>query len=682
MRGQALQARPLEQMADEGASMRKVAIIVAVGLLHVAAAVAAPVPLQHFARKAEFESAQISPTGDYLAVAAPSGDQTALGIIDLKNRKLAASLRFTRGEHVANYWWVSPKRVVVAIANREGPLDQPRLTGELYAMDADGARKIYLFGYRGATQVGSHRRGAVKENAWGILEHPLPQDPEHALISVWPWHRAEMSYPMIERINVDNGVRTRVAVVPAYAPLRTAVDRSGQLRMVAGRDDKGDHQLLVPDDQVDGGWRLLAHPGGSPKTLTLHHASPGGDKVFLTSNDASGRDCLREYRVQTASFASRACSDASAFGEPVFSFDDEQLIGMRSETGVPRLSFFDERHPDAKLMKALLKTFGAQRVRVTSSTLDGRAVVVLVDAGSNPGDFFLVDRATHKAEYIMSKRAWIDPAAMAPVRAMSYRTRDGATIHGYLTVPRGKESQPMPLVVMPHGGPHGIRDWWEWDAWSQALASRGYAVLRVNYRGSGGYGAAHEEMGYRRWGTLMQDDLTDAVKWAVDTKVADAQRICIFGASYGGYAALMSATREPDLYRCAIAFAGVYDLVSQAEDSDTSDSLMGRLYLERALGDEALMREQSPVTHIAALKAPVLIAHGTADKRVPFSQAKILRKALKKHDKAYEWLEFGREEHGFYDDENHEHFLEKAIDFLDRHIGDRRPAAAAQPASP
>jgi dipeptidyl aminopeptidase/acylaminoacyl peptidase len=314
---------------------------------------------------------------------------------------------------------------------------------------------------------------------------------------------------------------------------------------------------------------------------------------------------------------------------------------------------------------------------VTSRTLDGRKIVVLVDSDRNPGDFYLIDRESRKAEYLLSRRSWIDPAAMAPVEAITYRTRDGATIHAYLTAAAGASASKAPLVVVPHGGPHGPRDFWAWDPWAQALASRGYAVLQPNFRGSGGYGYAHQSAGYRKWGTLMQDDLTDAVKWAVGQGIADPARVCIMGGSYGGYAALMSPTREPDLYRCAIGFAGVYDLISQSEDSDIPDSLMGRNYLEEVLGDAATMREQSPVTHIEKLRVPVLIAHGTADKRVPFSQAKVLRKALKKHDKAFEWAEYEDEEHGFWIEKNHEDFLTRALTFLDRHIGAAAPAAAS-----
>jgi dipeptidyl aminopeptidase/acylaminoacyl peptidase len=316
-------------------------------------------------------------------------------------------------------------------------------------------------------------------------------------------------------------------------------------------------------------------------------------------------------------------------------------------------------------------------VEVTSSTLDGSRFVILVSSDRNPGDFYLVDRKPLKANYLLSRRSWIDPSAQAPSEAVSYVTRDGATVHGYLTARKGLATRNGPLVIMPHGGPHGLRDVWGWDAWVQALASRGYSVLQVNYRGSDGYGYAHEASGYRKWGTLMQDDLTDAVRWAVREGIADPARVCIMGASYGGYAALMSAVREPDLYRCAIGASGIYDLANWAKETDIAESKGGRLYLDKVLGGGGLRSAQSPVTQIERLKVPVLIAHGTKDDRVPFSQAEILRAALDKSGKAYEWAEYRGEEHGFYQEANHEDFLKRSIEFLDKHIGPQSQAANA-----
>lgn len=646
-------------------------------------AAAAPVPLKDFARHDEFRAAEISPNGEYLAVTMLVEGRGALGIIDLATHKVTGQLRFQEGSEVAFFDWVTPTRVVVSVARSYGPLDQPRLTGELYGINADGSGRTYLFGYRGADQTSGAATTSVRaEYASAYLFNPLVDDPLAALVRVYRWRNGgdARGYrdPSIERIDVFTGKREHIAALPGYEPAQAVAGRSGVLRFAVTTDDSQEPRLYARNENAPGGWKEVRQPHAPPEEVDLHLATADGSAVFLTSDEGGGRECLREYRVDSGALTERKCREAGAVGAPVFSFDTNALIGLRHEDGKPELEWVDAKHPDALLLRSLVKAFGGQRVRVTSRTVDGQKLLVSVDSDRNPGDFYLVDRKTLKATYLLSRRAWIDPKTQSPVEAITYKTRDGATIHGFLTARDGLATRKGPLVLMPHGGPHGPRDYWVWDNWAQALASRGYSVLQVNYRGSGGYGYAHQAAGYRKWSTLMQDDLTDAVRWAIGQGIADEKRVCIMGASYGGYAALMSPLREPDLYRCAIAFAGVYDVVAQSATSDISESRFGRMYLQEVLGDDEQQRQHSPVTYLEELKAPVLIAHGTDDKRVPFSQAKILRKAMEKLGKPYEWAEYDGERHGFYKEANHEDFLKRSIEFLDKHIGPDAPAKTAE----
>jgi dipeptidyl aminopeptidase/acylaminoacyl peptidase len=237
--------------------------------------------------------------------------------------------------------------------------------------------------------------------------------------------------------------------------------------------------------------------------------------------------------------------------------------------------------------------------------------------------------------------------------------------------------------VFPHGGPHGVRDWWEFDPEVQLLASRGYAVLQVNFRGSGGYGMAFESAGHGEWGAKMLDDIADATRWAVEQKVAPADRICIYGASYGGFAALMGAAREPDLYRCAIGQAGVYDLQLMWESGDIPDMRGGRDYLERVLGtDAARLRAQSPVYNAQNIKAPVLLIHGKADERADYEQARRMKEALEQSQKKFEWLALGREGHGVYDEQTRREVYERILQFLDANLRPSPPQASARPGTP
>ncbi|MCG8464102.1 MAG: prolyl oligopeptidase family serine peptidase, partial [Xanthomonadales bacterium] len=270
----------------------------------------------------------------------------------------------------------------------------------------------------------------------------------------------------------------------------------------------------------------------------------------------------------------------------------------------------------------------------------------------------------------MARRSWIDKQRLRPVQNIELTARDGQKLRGYLTLP-ADEKKPYPLVVLPHGGPFGIRDYRDFNGEVQLLAHNGYAVLQVNFRGSGGYGTAFEKAGHRQWGQAMQDDLTDATQWLVEQGYADKNRMCIFGASYGGYAALMGVIREPDLYRCAIGYAGVYDLNMMYEEGGLRYYSDGVTYLERTLGEDSPeLKAYSPVHQVDKIKVPLFIAHGGEDRVVPDEHAKALRDALKDANKEFEWLHYRREVHGFANQEHLQAFYSKVLAFLDEHIGE------------
>jgi dipeptidyl aminopeptidase/acylaminoacyl peptidase len=304
-----------------------------------------------------------------------------------------------------------------------------------------------------------------------------------------------------------------------------------------------------------------------------------------------------------------------------------------------------------------------------------------VQSDRNPGDFYLFDLATRNAQLIAHAQPWVDPRRIRPMEPIQVTARDGVVMHGFLTTPAGVK--PYPLVVLPHGGPHGIHDAWGYNPEVQLLASRGYAVLQINYRGSGGYGSGFEHLGYRQWGLSMQDDITDATHWAINQGYADAHRVCIYGASYGGYAALEGAVREPDLYRCAAGYAGVYDLRVQMDKSDTQESDMGTAYLHLVLGtDRDDLLNRSPLGGVGKIKADVLLIHGESDPRVPFKNFQEFTRALDQNGKHYETEVEAGEGHGFFVPEHREAAYRTLLDFLARNTAPEGQAATAAGTTP
>jgi dipeptidyl aminopeptidase/acylaminoacyl peptidase len=315
-----------------------------------------------------------------------------------------------------------------------------------------------------------------------------------------------------------------------------------------------------------------------------------------------------------------------------------------------------------------MKSFPGNLVSIIDFARDDGKVLFYVWGDRNPGAYYVLDRGNNSVQLINQAMPWIAAGALAPTTPVAFTTRDGMTLHGFYTGPATQG--PKPMIVMPHGGPHGPYDNWGYDRDAQFLASRGYGVLQVNFRGSGGRGRKFEESGYQQWGGRMQDDLADGVKWAIDNKIADPNRICTFGASYGGYAALMQPIRYPELYKCAIGYVGVYDLQVMKKKGDIPRAKSGKRYLERVLGsDEAQLQAWSPAQNVDKVKVPVFLVQGAIDQRVPMAQFNALKDAFSGAGVKVETMVAQGEGHGFYKPENTAELYKRMEAFLAKYIG-------------
>ncbi|CAN5336433.1 hypothetical protein BH11PSE9_BH11PSE9_13210 [soil metagenome] len=320
-----------------------------------------------------------------------------------------------------------------------------------------------------------------------------------------------------------------------------------------------------------------------------------------------------------------------------------------------------------------------QRVNILSDDSGGR-ILVFSHGDVDPGRWYVLDIASSRLREVGQVKPDIDPATMRPMETLDYKSGDGLTIPAYLTRPKGV-SGPAPLVVLIHGGPN-VRDHWGWDPEVQLLAANGYAVFQPQFRGSTGFGRSFEHAGYGQWGLAMQDDITDGVKYLVAKGMADPERICIVGASYGGYAALWGVVKTPDLYKCAVTFAGVTDIEYMLKDwSDTNSSAVAReIQLTRvgdAAKDKARFGQVSPLKQAGRIKVPLLIAHGDEDERVPISHSRKLMDALKENGKTFEWLPLKGEGHGFTYVANQRKYYAAVLKFLDQNIGSQSKATTA-----
>jgi dipeptidyl aminopeptidase/acylaminoacyl peptidase len=337
--------------------------------------------------------------------------------------------------------------------------------------------------------------------------------------------------------------------------------------------------------------------------------------------------------------------------------------------GKPHTRFFDPKGREAHLYEMLSSAFPDDSVMVTSTTNDGKIALVSTYSDRDPGSFYLFDAETKKAAYLLSRRSWIDPEKMAKVKPVELTARDGMLMRGYLTLPPGKDGRNLPLVIYPHGGPFGIYDTWGFDTEPQILAAAGYAVLQVNYRGSGNYGRSFHQSGAQQWGLTMQDDLTDATRWAIDQGIADRNRICMYGASYGAYASLMGVAKEPALYKCAAGYVGVYDLVTlSAQESRESKRL--NIWTSEWLGSGPVLASVSPNRIADRIKVPVFLAAGGEDETAPIAHSERMEAALKKAGIPVETLYYRTEGHGFYTVEHQREYYTRLLAFLARNLGE------------
>ena len=634
------------------------------------------VDVESFIKRDKFTDIKISPTGEYLAATVPMDDKTILAIIRRSDNKVTANFAMGQHNHVADFTWVNPERVVISMAEKFGSLDQPQLTGELFAINADGTQPENLIGYRvQGAGLGTKIQPKKVEAVAAFLVDDLPADDENVIISVTPF--AADTFSRAEKMDVYTGRRTRVA----SAPVRNArfiTDNAGIVRFARGsgtdlvsklyyRAGEGADWKLVNDENVSG--RIESPIGFSADDRT----------AYLEVENSEGPNAIVAYDIATGARTELFRDSTVDPGGYIYRPHTGIPVGVDLANGRWTTHFIDRAAPEARLQKSLESAFAGSSVTVTSQTKDGRLALVRVSSDRNPGDYYLFDTVAKKADFLLANRDWLDPEALHPAQPVSFKARDGLPIHGYLTRPKGASGR-LPLVVMPHGGPFGIRDYWRFDDDAQMLASAGYAVLQVNFRGSGGYGRAFEHAGARQWGKAMQDDVTDATKWAVAEGHADGSKVCLYGASYGAYASLMGVAKEPDLYRCAVGYVGAYDLPTMHTEGDIQESGSGQSYIDQWIGPRADVAAVSPTRMADRIKVPVFMAAGGEDRRTPIQHTKMMEQALRKAGKQVETLYYDTEGHGFYKPENRREYYTRLLAFLSRHLGGATASTAA-PAS-
>lgn len=618
------------------------------------ASAAEPPPVGAFTDAPAVSLVSISPTGKYLAIAMRQGEERAFQVVTHPEREVKVNFLLGEDRQVANAAWISDDLLLATPARRMWWTggEQRASTGELVTINAATGR---------SRTIGS-----------GRPLHLLPAMPNHILVAAsesprfGEVHRYDLRLPHSRQIKQLRQVAR--SPTPQNAGGGFVVDADGRVAFAIGNTE--DYRTVVHYRSDDGeDWQLLeSHRTRGQGWEPVHFGPRPGTYYTLDSRDAPTRG-LGLYDVADGSHEVLVRHRQADVGPLQCDYDCQRVYGVLVQHHYPRVVYVDPVHPLAKAHAMLARTYPEDLVLLTSVTQDAKQAVAFVSGDRRPGDYLLVDVDARKVAPLVATRPNLPAEALSPMTPVELKARDGRTVYGFVTSPPSAP-KPGPLAVLVHGGPHGISDSWGFNGEVQLLASRGYHVLQVNYRGSGGYGVEYERAGYGEWGRKIEDDVADGVRWAVQSGIADAGRVCVLGFSYGGYSALMGAARDPELYRCAVGGSGIYDLELLHKTGDMPRLRALLSYLDQALGDDPeVLAARSPTTLASRIAARVLLVHGTEDRRAPPVHAQRMRAALERSGNAPEWMLLKGHGHGFATNRARREVYEHILEFLDANIG-------------
>jgi dienelactone hydrolase len=646
-----------------------------------APAMAQQIPAADFARYADLDEVALSPTGEYLALAVPSvdGHETNLQIVKLADGSTVKTLRFGRESHVMGVTWTDDEEITVARAKRWPMEEYLTSMGELMSTNLTGDKQRTLFAY---TLDELTQRGRNKDLGSAFLEKVLDKEPGKILVSFYCWPNikecGEKGDTVVFKVDSRTGARKEMErIEDGDVESSLVFDHDGIARVAYSEHMDGTPKMSyrpkpaspwTPLPASIAGWEIAGGVLAQDNNTLYARVSDKGEPTQLYKIDLAagtrtkllGRD---DASVGTILVGGRA-------GEP---------FGVSTTSPKPSVQYLDPASKWAQLHAALMQRFKGQMVYFLEFTRDDNKVLFWTSSDRQPGNYYLLDRANgNKIVQVGSRKPWFDGKTLAQVRPIEFKTRDGVKLFGFYTAPVGGGTGPRPLVVMPHGGPYGVSDDWTFDTYAQFLASRGYGVLQVNYRGSGDRGDNFMNQAMREWGGMIQNDITDGVKYAIEQKLADPSKICMFGGSFGGYSALMQPILNPGMYKCAIGYVGVYDLSLLVRNKESESENAERFFV-RSLGtDTAALAKASPAYRAAEVKVPVMLVHGKADSNVRMGQFRAMDKALRDVGQVPETFLAPGEGHGFSNPDNITELYNRMANFLDKYIGPNATTAATQ----
>ena len=652
---------------------RRVALVLAGTFATLAHAADDPAGPEHFFGSPRMTGASISPDGQTVAMtmAGPDTGRIRLVAMNLGTKKLTLLASYDDTD-VRSFHWINDHRLVFDLTDLQEPVGEHKFASGLYAVNVDGSvlRQLLNRQWDAWVQAG----GAQQLLPWWthFLRAVGDGSDDVYVSTAQEYDQTHVDYVKLDRLDTIHGRVTEVET-PVHS-FAWVFDSHGSLRVATTQKDN--HTAVMARDPATGQWselgnfeRFYGDKAFSPEFIDAD------DTLYVSANYGGNTTAVWTYDLAHHKMADKPYLVSQRYDlDPRYLVWQGKLAGLRYlvDAEVTQWIAPDLEALQAKVDKLLPST--VNRLSIAPHG-DGRYVVIEAYSDHVPGLYFLYSVPDGKLMTLGNARPDIDPKKMADMEQVHYAARDGLEIPAYLSVPRGAERRNLPLVVLVHGGPYVRGRVWGWDPEVQFLAAHGYVVLEPEFRGSTGYGQKLFTAGWKQWGLAMQDDLADGVKWAVAQGLADPNRVCIAGASYGGYAVLMGLIKDPDVYRCGVDWVGVTDIdllyTSRWSDLDDAWKKYGMTKLiGDPVADAAKFKATSPVENAAKIRAPVLLAYGAKDKRVPIEHGERFHDALMKQPGAKaEWIVYKDEGHGWYYHDDKIDFWNRVTKFLDANIG-------------
>lgn len=660
-------------MANAWFRCRMAALALRAILAGASVAQAAPPPAENFVRPPATQQVLMSPSGKRLAmVMAGDNGRMVLATLDLPPQGPAKVVGAVNNADVHRAGWVNDDRLVYE-AYDEGLYISAGHAGTL-AVNHDGSdsRPLIIWGAEQEV-IGTRIKGKVLPYGWSMLQ-TLDDGSADVIVAQRTFSATgELVEVTLGRLNTLNGSLRTIGIGMPSRAIEWVFDAQGEPVVV--RTNDGGRDRLHWREPGSTQWTVIEdHEETSDQVLKPLYLEGSGDLIVSTLAGRNTRG-LYAYNLKKRKLDPEPLVVVDRYDTGNIESDPKarQVIGAHMLTDRPTSLWFTQR------MAGVQKAVDGARPGRFNRLLCGRCessafYAVLSQSDRDPGEFLLYDPAQRTLRKIAEVRPWIDEIAQGRRSFHWVEARDGLPIPLAVTHPPGSSlDQPLPAVVLVHGGPSARGADLRWDAEAQFLATRGYRVIEPDFRGSTGYGQRHMRAGWKQWGQAMEDDLADAVRWAVGQKLVDPARVCIYGASYGGYAALMGPIRYPEMFRCAASFAGVTDieLMFSSARSDMTDDI--RRYSAPVLigdpkTDVEMLRAASPIRRVAEIKVPVLLAQGLRDKRVPREHANAFQTAARRAGVMVERIDYAEEAHGWSDPADHADFLRRLQAFLDRSL--------------